>query len=791
MKKFLISLSAALVFLMSIPGWADTAPARVDDDHDGIDDRLEQALAERYAPIIFIEPDESNYPVNVEWFLHRAHLQYHEDCTLDVDDDSGYNPIMNDEDRTTQDSLIGPLGQNLAWSHGQECGSDDSGYSHPPHHRLSTISADPDGQWSVGRAATTGFSDQQTYVLPDLADRYHVGSTDTSEWKTYFHAYPTRGGGVMIQYWHLFAYNELGVGNAGNHGGDWDASIQVQLDHNLLLEGVWFSRHSDDHPGDFFPVGDSHLHFEPSGTYHTHPLMSIDGGGHAAFADLEDYCDKHAPVVQTTIVLPRDYSDPTNLTQLHTAVANSAACGSTDLYNSDGTGIIWETWTDGKVRTTNSELTHPLDDADGERTHGGLVNLGEYNPCPRGDNSSCYKSWQESTLLAGQFYPLNEQVFIRYSGKWGSLRSFIADIGDFGQPPRGPVFQGFHDGGSRTPSYYTSWYNQGADSPAAPDNSTWRADGPNSTLTIGNPVYIGFNNALFNGVRPNPDTYVSNRTPFTISAKTSNDATRAGYHGVESGWRFYPSPPGTGGPVHINPSTSGAVQSSATASSTVPYNPYSGPFTLSGPDGMYNVDYYSLDGLDNGEVPKTKVVVLDSMPPSVTITAPAARAVYTHDMTLTLNYSAKDSGSGLASSTASMDRQATVGNHGLRSGQVINLLTEMVLGSHTFKIDALDRVGNLSSVPAFFQIIATTQSIKNDVTKFFSSRAISSPSERNKLMNELDTAAAAYAGATCATAYQPFVDEVQRQRGEGIQANAADIMIGDAQYLTAQCHRGL
>src|SRR5262245_47276283 len=73
------------------PATAPTTP--VDADRDGINEALEQTLAERYAPVIYIEPDESNYPVNVEWFLDRANLQYHEDCTDDVDSSRGPFPI--------------------------------------------------------------------------------------------------------------------------------------------------------------------------------------------------------------------------------------------------------------------------------------------------------------------------------------------------------------------------------------------------------------------------------------------------------------------------------------------------------------------------------------------------------------------------------------------------------------------------------------------------------------------------------------------------------------------------
>jgi len=261
-----------------IPAISPAAP--VDADHDGINDDLEQQLAEKYAPVIYIEPDESNYPVNVDWFLDRAHLQYHEDCAIDRDDDFDPTPIGS--------QLLGPDSQSF-WADGPYCGSGDTGYGHPPHRTLSTAAADPDGQFSAG-ALTTGYSDQQTFVLTDLADAYHVGSTDPRDWKTYFHVYPGADGGVMIQYWHVFAYNEFG-GEFDNHGGDWDASIQVWLKPDLTMKGVWFSRHADDHPGTFFcatidaDCGAVQVRLFDS----THPVVTIDGGGHAAFRSPDDW----------------------------------------------------------------------------------------------------------------------------------------------------------------------------------------------------------------------------------------------------------------------------------------------------------------------------------------------------------------------------------------------------------------------------------------------------------------------------------------------------------------------
>lgn len=69
----------------AVPADLNVAPGGVDADHDGINDNLEQALANEYAPVIGMTPGEPNYPVNVDWFLNPPGgggptLQYHEDA---------------------------------------------------------------------------------------------------------------------------------------------------------------------------------------------------------------------------------------------------------------------------------------------------------------------------------------------------------------------------------------------------------------------------------------------------------------------------------------------------------------------------------------------------------------------------------------------------------------------------------------------------------------------------------------------------------------------------------------
>jgi len=536
----------------------------IDEDGDGIDDNLEQHLANKFAPVVIIESDESNYPVNVDWFLARARLQYHEDCGINLDCLSSQITDVNNDiagPGLTQYTLLGPNTSHV-WADGEYCSWCDTGYSHPPHHPLTTIATDPDGQWSVG-SSTTGYSDQQTFVIPDLADEWKIGSTNPRDWKTYFHAYPASDGGIMLQYWHIFAYNGLAVflGGCGNHGGDWDATIHVHLGPDLQVKDVTYSRHDDDSPGHTYGVNDldwsgaKAVRFVP-GT--THPLMTIDGGGHAAYASDIDFCSfwlssgvSHAAGFYTgnvTANWPSDMGDPMNLGKLQ-----SSYCCPT---NQPG-GIFWETWDNGNV-TSGPNNWYGIPPLSG---HGGMVNLGEYNPCglPEGFNSRCYGSKQASTLLAGEFHPLNGQIFIAYEGRWGNL-------GTCATPPRGPVFQGFVDNKEGKVSEYTAWYNEAANEPASPATHPWRQS-PVTWLTLtGLTSFDGTHN------------YISGAT--TASFIVDQNPVAASYGNPRTYYRIYP----VGG---VAPT----------------FNRVSGAFALPAePDGYYLLEYYSMDALNNQEM---------------------------------------------------------------------------------------------------------------------------------------------------------------------------------------------
>jgi hypothetical protein len=208
-----------------------------------------------------------------------------------------------------------------------------------------------------------------------------------------------------------------------------------------------------------------------------------------------------------------------------------------------------------------------------------------------------------------------------------------------------------------------------------------------------------------------------------------------------------------------------------------------------GADGPYTVEYWSEDsttGVIEGR--QSASVTLDNTAPAIAITQPASSS-YPHNGTLTLDYTVADgAGSGLQSFTPTLDGSPTLAGHGLQSGQSIDLLTELGLGPHTFRVDAVDNLGNTASASVTFTIVVTPDSIKDDVNKLAGS--IKNQGLSNSLLSKLNAAATARAAGDCATAaslYQAFISDVTAQSGKGIDPAAGAILIADALYLISHC----
>ncbi len=182
---------------------------------------------------------------------------------------------------------------------------------------------------------------------------------------------------------------------------------------------------------------------------------------------------------------------------------------------------------------------------------------------------------------------------------------------------------------------------------------------------------------------------------------------------------------------------------------------------------------------------------VDKTPPAVTIAQPAA-TTYPHSGMLTLNYSAAtDDESGVKSpDAATLDGNTTVGGHGLATGQPINLLTELTVGDHTFKVLAVDNAGNVASPSVTFSIVVTAASIMDDVRYYLSTGDVNVNNGGNSLLQKLKAAAAYRAAGDCKDAndvYQAFINELKAQSGKKVSRTSAAVMIADAQYLMEHC----
>ena len=231
----------------------------------------------------------------------------------------------------------------------------------------------------------------------------------------------------------------------------------------------------------------------------------------------------------------------------------------------------------------------------------------------------------------------------------------------------------------------------------------------------------------------------------------------------------------------LTPLTASSPADSQNVVVATPINELSGPVSAEDNSNSQVFPVYGTTSLEWSQ---------EKFPPNITITQPTSTQ-YPHSGTITLNYSATDTGCGVGSLTATMDGSPTLPDgHSLASGQTINLLTEMTLGDHTFTVTASDNVGGTNTASVTFSIIVTADSIKDDVDQFLAAGAIKNGGVANSLLATLNAADAARGRGQCSTAannYQSFINALQAQSGKGVDATAAAIMIADAQYLITHC----
>jgi hypothetical protein len=167
-------------------------PGARDDDRDGLSDACEDAVAERFAPVVHHAEDEPNLPVDVDAMLASTALFFYDDaCSPDLQ--------VRLKSAPTQREL---LGRALFGG----CGATDT----------------------VSSSGTRSTRKQRTFFLEDVPMSTRGGSRDPHAWTTYTHVYASEHGGLTLQYWRLYAYND----GSSQHGGDWEG-MHVVLDARL------------------------------------------------------------------------------------------------------------------------------------------------------------------------------------------------------------------------------------------------------------------------------------------------------------------------------------------------------------------------------------------------------------------------------------------------------------------------------------------------------------------------------------------------------------------------------
>ena len=106
-----------------------------------------------------------------------------------------------------------------------------------------------------------------------MAPAFHIGQVSSpKDWITYVHSYSNSLGGITLQYWRAYTWNQAGVlGIDLSHGGDWEG-IAVHLNSLLVPEKVAYLEHSE------IVYETRRVQWEGN-----HPLVWSEEGGHSSF----------------------------------------------------------------------------------------------------------------------------------------------------------------------------------------------------------------------------------------------------------------------------------------------------------------------------------------------------------------------------------------------------------------------------------------------------------------------------------------------------------------------------
>ena len=173
----------------------------------------------------------------------------------------------------------------------------------------------------------------------------------------------------------------------------------------------------------------------------------------------------------------------------------------------------------------------------------------------------------------------------------------------------------------------------------------------------------------------------------------------------------------------------------------------------------------------------------DVTPPTITINEPMTKD-YLHSETITLDFSAVDTESGVKSISA------TLGGETFESGDSVELFN-MSLGTHTLTVTAVDNAGNSDTKTVTFNVIATIDSLIALVEKFHDLGYINDGDFKNGLLAKLYAAKAKIETGqareaknylkTARNILNAFINQVKAD--DHVAAEAVSILISDVEYV--------
>ncbi|MFC4776600.1 OmpL47-type beta-barrel domain-containing protein [Paenibacillus sp. GCM10023252] len=250
------------------------------------------------------------------------------------------------------------------------------------------------------------------------------------------------------------------------------------------------------------------------------------------------------------------------------------------------------------------------------------------------------------------------------------------------------------------------------------------------------------------------------------STAPSTMATVTSTQGERNGWYAYP--------VTITLSAadnlSGVTQTLYSQDGGSHWNVYTGAFQVS-QDGSYTIQYRSKDAAGNEESSKTIIFDLDATAPVIAIGMPTEGGRYRDSENLVIQFDVTESGGSgvdIGTTTAQLD------GSNVQNAQAIDLTT-LSLGRHTLVVTTSDQAGNENTVIISFLVYADRDSLNELVNRLLISGAIDSKGIANSLLAKIK-----------AGNFNDLIAEVQSQSGKHINANAAALLIRDAQYVLSQ-----